>query len=407
LLQSQSVIESHTFFSSALGIDKTYLVYLPDGYHDNTTQHYPVVYFLRNHETEWFNRGYRTNYEALQDVANNLFDTGQIGKMILILINTGGDNLSHGHLGAINMLRPDLITCSGIGTGTFEDYFIQDVIPHIDSNFRTLPTRCMRGIDGFSMGGYISTLFAMKYPELFYSVGSYDGSIMFYNLDDPDIPGTLDDYLWLHSDFNYYIDPMFDNPRDIPYMLLNSATDILVNASNETLDIIREISFHIHSTASDEPESNYDSNQQFLDSLAERNIYNTFNELELNPDAIHDFNWADVHASESLVKHWEVFLTSMDINDEPNTTQSVKLSQNFPNPFNSTTTIAFMLPKQSSVKLRLFNSYGATVKVLVDKTLLSGKHHVQLDAENYPPGMYYYQLEVEGQTQTKRLLIVK
>ncbi len=408
LLQSQSVLESHTFFSSALGIEKDYLIYLPDGYYTNTTQYYPVVYFLRNHELEWFNRGYRSNYEALQDVADNLIDTEQMGKVILIGLNTGGDILSQDHFGCINMLRPDLVTNPGIGTGAFEYYLVQDVIPHIDTNFRTIPTRYMRGIDGFSLGGYISTLFAMKHPELFYSVGSYDGSLMWYNLDDPDISGSFDDDLWIDSGIPYIDDriaAMFDNPRNIPYMLLNSATDVLVNSSPETLDVIREISFHIHSVQIGT--GNYTRNQQLLDSMAVRNIYNTFNELELDPDAIHDFNWADVHASESLVKHWEVFAVSADINDELNTVQLFKLFQNYPNPFNSITTIAFTLPDQTSVKLRLFNSYGATVKVLVNKMLNPGKHHVNLNAKNYPPGIYYYQLEVEEHTQTKRLLIVR
>ena len=406
-LQSQSTIESHTFFSSALGIEKQYLIYLPDGYNTNTTQYYPVVYFLRNHQSEWFNPNFRTNGEALQDVADNLIDTGQIGKVILVSVNTGGDIQNQDYFGCINMLRPDLSTGPGIGTGAFEDYFVQDVIPHIDSNFRTIPMRYMRGIDGFSLGGYISTLFAMKHPELFYSVGSYDGSIMWYNLDNPDIPGSFDDDLWIDCGIPYYNDriaAMFDNPRNIPYMLLNSATDVLVNSSPETLDVIREISFHIHSTSSS-LESNYYRNQQLLDSMAVRDIYNTFEELELHPDAIHDFNWADVHAGESLVKHWGIFALSDDIYEEHTTT--FKLLQNYPNPFNSTTTIAFTLPDQTSVKLRLFNSYGATVKVLVNKTLLSGNHHVQLSAKNYPPGMYYYQLEVSGQTQTKKLLILR
>ena len=52
--QSESRLESHFFFSPSLGISKSYYVYLPADY-DGSSAHYPVVYFLRLHEYEWFN----------------------------------------------------------------------------------------------------------------------------------------------------------------------------------------------------------------------------------------------------------------------------------------------------------------------------------------------------------------
>ena len=77
--QSSSRVELHTFYSPALGISKNYNVYLPAGY-DSSAERYPVVYFLRGHEREWFNPtedGTR-NGETLQTIADSLIASGQI-----------------------------------------------------------------------------------------------------------------------------------------------------------------------------------------------------------------------------------------------------------------------------------------------------------------------------------------
>jgi hypothetical protein len=299
--QSGGFVESHSFFSQALGVTKYYYVYLPPGYH-STSLSYPVVYFLRLHEDEWFNpylQG-RTG-TSLKDVADNLIASGQAGKMILVAPSTGSSTYEPG---LVNMLRPDLTTGSGIGTGRFEDYIVNDLIPHIDATYRTIPDRDHRGIDGFSYGGYSSTLLSFKHPALFCSVGSYDGTIMWYNLDNPSIPGSSpDDEIWMVYP---EIDLIFDNPRNVNYMLLHSAINILVNASPTKLDSIRSMSFHIHSAYSDGG-SNKFRNMQLLDSMAARSIYNSFQNLVLDSYAIHDYYWADKHAQESLVKHWEKF----------------------------------------------------------------------------------------------------
>ena len=54
------------FFSPVLGEEKSYLIYLPDGYHANTSDYYPAVYFLRLHENEWFNTQWRNDGKALK-----------------------------------------------------------------------------------------------------------------------------------------------------------------------------------------------------------------------------------------------------------------------------------------------------------------------------------------------------
>ena len=58
-----------------------------------------------------------------------MIETEQMGKMIVVAPSTGGNNPNNTDMGIINMLRPDLATNTGIGTGAFEDYFF----PRFDS----------------------------------------------------------------------------------------------------------------------------------------------------------------------------------------------------------------------------------------------------------------------------------
>jgi pimeloyl-ACP methyl ester carboxylesterase len=57
-----------------------------------------------------------------------------------------------------------------------ESIIIQELIPFVDSHFRTIPFRGGRAVEGFSMGGYGAVKFALEYPELFCSAVSYGGS---------------------------------------------------------------------------------------------------------------------------------------------------------------------------------------------------------------------------------------
>ena len=301
ILHAQSVVQTDTFYSAALGVNKSYLIYLPDGYSSDTS-HYPSVYFLRLAETEWFDPQLRSNGKTLKDVADSLIASGTIGKMILVGPSTGGNA---GGFGIVNMLRPDLATDSGIGTGAFEDYFFQDLIPQIDSAYRTVPNWCARGVDGFSLGGFASTLYSLKHPGVFSSVGGYDGTLMWYNLDYPLNPGPYDDDRWFSSGIAAAAVPMFGSPTDTAYMLAHSVTNILTQADSVTLDSIRQMSFHISCGSFNF--TNKQVNKQFVDSLTAKGIVNSFPNVVLQPGATHTYDRADQHASKTLPMHWSTF----------------------------------------------------------------------------------------------------
>jgi len=86
-----------------------------------------------------------------------------------------------------------------------------------------------------------------------------------------------------------------------------------------------------------------------------------------------------------------------------------KLEQNYPNPFNPSTEIRFSIPKDSHVKLELFNTLGGKVATLMNKEMSAGSHNYQLSISNYqlPSGIYFYKLQSGSFSETKKMLLLK
>lgn len=84
-----------------------------------------------------------------------------------------------------------------------------------------------------------------------------------------------------------------------------------------------------------------------------------------------------------------------------------ELSQNFPNPFNPETIIKFGVPKSGFVKLSVFDATGKLVDVLVDQQMNPGTFEASWNASGYSSGVYFYKLESEGFTNTKKMILVK
>lgn len=83
------------------------------------------------------------------------------------------------------------------------------------------------------------------------------------------------------------------------------------------------------------------------------------------------------------------------------------LSNNFPNPFNPTTTIEFFIPRDTKISLQVYNINGQKMIELVNRMMPAGKHSVIFDAKEMPSGMYLYTLKSGGFTETKKMLLLK
>ncbi len=76
-----------------------------------------------------------------------------------------------------------------------------------------------------------------------------------------------------------------------------------------------------------------------------------------------------------------------------------------PNPFHSQTTIEYTLTEESNVSLQIFDLQGRVIAQLLDqKQQTAGKQQQTWNAQQLPSGVYYYQLNVDGYTQTKKLV---
>jgi hypothetical protein len=92
-----------------------------------------------------------------------------------------------------------------------------------------------------------------------------------------------------------------------------------------------------------------------------------------------------------------------------------KLEQNFPNPFNPSTTIQFELPKSAHVTLTIYNILGQVVRTLVDEERPAGVHNVRFDAGRLASGVYFYRLrarQTDGGpagdfVQAKKMLVLR
>jgi hypothetical protein len=84
-----------------------------------------------------------------------------------------------------------------------------------------------------------------------------------------------------------------------------------------------------------------------------------------------------------------------------------ELSQNFPNPFNPTTTIQFDIQKSGYYSLKVYNLLGQEVATLVAGNKSAGRYSVNFDASNLTSGMYVYRLSGNNVNLTRKMLLMK
>jgi len=176
-ISAQGTVEINYFYSEALQVDCGYTIHLPEGY-DDSDEHYPTLYFLHG-----FGANHYLMYGEIHDIMDSLVSLGQVDPFIIVR----PDGSASPYLGSF-------YTNSAL-YGDFEDYIMYDLIEHIDNTYRTIDHRLYRGIGGHSMGGYGATKLGIKYYDLFGSISSHSGALVFDNLTDL-IPDLMDETSW-------------------------------------------------------------------------------------------------------------------------------------------------------------------------------------------------------------------
>lgn len=83
------------------------------------------------------------------------------------------------------------------------------------------------------------------------------------------------------------------------------------------------------------------------------------------------------------------------------------LFQNFPNPFNPSTTITYQLLVSSDVKLNVYDVFGREVATLVAARQSAGRHEVKFDADGLSSGFYFYKLVAGIFVAIQEMLLIK
>ncbi len=170
------------YFSKTTGLWRRTFVYLPPDYEHNRKARYPVLYLQHGageDETSWTKQG-RANF-----ILDNLIAAGQAEPMIIVMENgmvarEPGSPAPAWHVAGILTERP---RGSGPrGNEAFKDVVINDLVPMIDSSFRTVPDREHRAIAGLSMGAGQALQIALGNLDTFAYIGSFSGVLSNFDL---------------------------------------------------------------------------------------------------------------------------------------------------------------------------------------------------------------------------------
>jgi S-formylglutathione hydrolase FrmB len=268
--QGQVGAECRSVPSKILGHPVRYCAFLPPGYDSKETELYPVLYFLH---------GLGGNEQLLlrsggMNMLQDLHDQKKIGNFLVIAPDGGRSFYINSHDGKVK----------------YEDFFIREFIPYIESHYKVRTGRRNRGITGVSMGGYGALRFGMKYPQMFDSVSAHSAALI-EKLPDIVVPEQQS------GEWAATMGGTFGDPIDRGFWQKESPFTIVRNSPRpEGLKIYFDC-------GTDDDFGFYKGAQQFHDLLTAKKIPHEFH-LYLGG---HDWSYFAAHLPASLEFHSEAF----------------------------------------------------------------------------------------------------
>jgi S-formylglutathione hydrolase FrmB len=198
-----TVIESVNLKSSILKKEMKLNIYLPPNY-DTSQSRYPVVYLLHGmgqNYMDWVKQGdAKRTTDSLKTLKN-------IPDMIIVMPDAG-----------------NTFFVNSVEGYNYEDYFFKELIPYVDSTFKTKPSRDFRAIAGLSMGGYGSILYSLKHGDVFSACAGLSSGIV----TDEEIV-NIPDNAW-----DAYYAPLFGKAKGTDRLQLD------IWKTNNTLSLIQQ-----------------------------------------------------------------------------------------------------------------------------------------------------------------------
>lgn len=201
-------VEYKSMPSKILNQEREYSIYLPKSYSTNPDKRYPVLYLLHGgggSHKDWPESG------RLADIANLLIDSNEATEMIIICPEAGKTFMNYFN-------SPDWC---------YEDYFFQELIPFIETNYRVKAEKKSRAIAGLSMGGGGTLIYASHHPEMFCAAYAMSGYL--YN---------QKELIWLNTG-----DPIQQKINQL--VEDNNCVKFVQNAEKEKIDAMKGVSWFI------------------------------------------------------------------------------------------------------------------------------------------------------------------
>ncbi|NWF90355.1 MAG: T9SS type A sorting domain-containing protein [Ignavibacteriaceae bacterium] len=117
-------------------------------------------------------------------------------------------------------------------------------------------------------------------------------------------------------------------------------------------------------------------------------------------------NKAWIVGSNGLILHNDDVITNVE-KEQNESVKGFYLEQNFPNPFNPSTTINYQIKQDGLVTLSIYDILGAEVKTLVNEEKTTGRYSYNFDGSDLATGVYIYQLKVNDFVSSKKLVLLK
>ena len=160
------VVHLHEYDSKTVGITRRLRVYTPPGY-ETGDRRFPVLYLFHgsgDNEATW------TDFGRAHDILDNLVATGK-AKPILVVMPDGHT------MPPVPRDSPKAAEVRSKNVSSFEADLLNDVLPLIDTTYRTRADRESRAIIGLSMGGNQSLIIGLNHPDLFAWVGGMSSAV--------------------------------------------------------------------------------------------------------------------------------------------------------------------------------------------------------------------------------------
>ena len=154
-------VQQILFPSKSTGTSRRAFVYTPPGYEKDKSKKYPVLYLQHGwgeDETAWSNQGHANL------IMDNLIAEGKIKPFIIVMTYGMTNELKWGHL-------------KDFKVEPFQTVLVDELIPYVDANFRTIADRDHRAMAGLSMGGFETHSITLNKPDEFSCYGLLSGGV--------------------------------------------------------------------------------------------------------------------------------------------------------------------------------------------------------------------------------------